>query len=73
MLAIHWQESCQSRVDDINTGDEVNHEYGSGLIAERIKMDKGPDLCADAPPLEAMKAFLSSAVTEGIGSSQCHM
>ena len=52
---------------DINTGDGVNHDYRSRLVAKELIMDKRLDLFAATPPLEAKKALFSAAVTEGIG------
>ena len=52
---------------DINKGDEVNPEYRSRLVAKEIKMDNREDLFAATPPLEAKKALISLAMTEGIG------
>ena len=52
---------------DVNKGDDVNVEYRSRLVAKEIKKDSTNDLFAATPPLEAKKALLSMAVTEGIG------
>lgn len=52
---------------DISKGDEVNPEYRSRPVAKEIKNDKGEDLFAATPPLEAKKSLFSMAVTKGIG------
>ena len=52
---------------DINKGDEEYEEYRSRLVAKEIKRDKREDLFAATPPLEALKALFSLAVTEGVG------
>jgi len=57
---------------DINKGDDVNPEYRSRLVAKEINTGKRDDLFAATPPLEAKKALLSMAVTEGIGFKRGH-
>lgn len=59
--------SIKTKWVDINTGDELNEELRSRLVAKEIKTDKRTDLFAATPPLEAKKILLSQAVTEGIG------
>ena len=57
---------------DINKGDDVNPEYRARLVAKEINTGKRDDLFAATPPLEAKKALLSMAVTEGIGFKRGH-
>ena len=52
---------------DVNKGDRVNPDYRSRLVAQEFASQKRDDLFAATPPLEALKALLSAAVTEGIG------
>ena len=52
---------------DINKGDDEKPEYRSRLVAKEINREKREDLFAATPPLEAKKALLSMATTEGIG------
>lgn len=52
---------------DINKGDEVSREYRSRLVGQEFKRDKREDIFAATPPLEAKKALISMAVTEGVG------
>jgi len=61
------KEPIGTRWVDINMGDDVNPEYRLRLVAQEIKHDKREDLFAATPPLEAKKALLSMAMTEGIG------
>ncbi len=44
---------------DTNKGDEQNPEYLGRLVAKEIEKDKGEDLFAATPPLEAKKMLVS--------------
>eukprot|EP00969_Alexandrium_andersonii_P154999 6852857-Alexandrium_andersonii.AAC.1 len=57
----------QVRWVDISKGDAESPEYRSRLVANEIKRDSRDDLFAATPPVEALKALLSMATTEGIG------
>ncbi len=57
---------------DIHNGDEVNKEYRSRVVGQEFARDKREDLFAATPPLEAKKALMSMAVTEGIGYRSGH-
>ena len=52
---------------DVNKGYEVHREYSSLLVAKQIKLDKGNNLFAATPPLEAKKMLVRYAVKAGIG------
>ena len=56
---------------DVNKGDDVNPNYRSRLVARELKaMDKSNNsYFAPAPPLEALRTVLSSAMTR-IGKHQ---
>ena len=66
-----WQSTGRAPVKlkwlDINKGDNVNHEYRSRPVAKGVTIDKGLDLFATTPPLEAKKLLFSAATTEGLG------
>ena len=44
---------------DANKGDKKNPEHRRRLVAQEIKKDRGEDLFAATPPLEAKKMLLS--------------
>ena len=52
---------------DINKGDEDRYNIRSRLVAQEYSQGKLSTIFAATPPLEAKKALLSMAVTEGIG------
>ena len=64
------KEPIGTRWVDVNSGDEVNPDYRSRLVAQEIQRDRREDLFAATPPLEAKKLLLSVAVTAGIGYRQ---
>ncbi len=59
------QEKDQSV--EINKGDEDNVNIRARLVAQGYSQGKLSAIFAATPPLEAKKAILSLAVTEGIG------
>ena len=45
----------------------MHPEYRSRLVAKEIKLNKGLNMFAATPPLEAKKLWFAAAVTEGVG------
>ena len=52
---------------EVNKGDEENLNIRARLVAQEFNQGKLATIFAATPPLEAKKALLSLAVTEGIG------
>ena len=61
------QEPVGTKWLEINKGDEDNFNIRARLVAQEFTKGKLEAIFAATPPLEAKKALLSLAVTEGIG------
>ena len=61
------QEPVGTKWLEINKGDEDNYNIRARLVAQEFTRGKLEAIFAATPPLEAKKALLSLAVTEGIG------
>ena len=54
---------------DVNKGDDVEPNYCNRLVARGIRRKWEDSIFAPTPPLEALRALLSAATTEGTWSS----
>lgn len=52
---------------EVNKGDDLNPNIRARLVAQEFNQGKLSTIFAATPPLEAKKALMSMAVTEGIG------